>query len=353
MLGNANLTTQVLFNRLQTDLGRLQGRFADRVGEVATGRRADLADRLGDSAAPLFGLQASATQARGHLERIGLVETRLSVMQSSLQHVRDVADGLDYRKILDDVGNTSGFGTLMRQSATEGIARIASSLNAAVDGRHLFAGLAVDTPPMRQDNTMLAAVEGVVASHVTAAGGRIETAAEVDALLAEVGRVFNDSHADPALRFTGQLYQGAPDATPDLSFDDGSGRAITYGAKASEGGVRDLLEGLHLLAAVQKDDGQFSDAAYRRLAEATVGRIDRGSNRITGIEARLGLVQADTASFREEQQATVVVLERRISALRDADPTEAATRLAALETQLQASFLATARILRLSLANTF
>ena len=353
MLGNANLTTQVLFNRLQSDLGRLQGRFADRVGEVATGKRADLADRLGDSAAALFGLQASTSQARGHIDRIGLVETRLSVMQSSLQSVRGVADGLEYRKILDGAANTAGFGALQKQAATEGIARVISTLNAAVDGRYLFSGLAVDVAPMQQDNGMLAEVETVVASHVAAAGGRIDTPAQVDALLAEVGSMFDDSHPNPALRFTGQIYQGAPDATADLAFDDGTGRAITYGAKASEGGVRALLEGLHLLAAAQKDEGQFSDAAYQRLAEVTVGKLDSGTNAITGIEARLGLVQRDTATFREEQQASIAVLERRISALQDADPTEAATKLASLETQLQASFLATSRVLRLSLANTF
>ena len=165
------------------------------------------------------------------------------------------------------------------------------------------------------------------------------------------GSMFDDTHADPALRFTGQIYQGAPDATEDLSVDDGTGRAITYGAKASEDGIRTLLEGLHLLAAVQKNDGQFGDAAYRRLATATVGMIDTGSNKIVGIEARLGLVQSDTASFRTEQQATAALLETRISALQDADPYEAATKLASLETQLQASYLATSRILRLSLAN--
>ena len=62
-------------------------------------------------------------------------------------------------------------------------------------------------------------------------------------------------------------------------------------------------------------------------------------------------MQADTTSFREEQRASLLILQSRISAIQDADPTEAATNLASLETQLQASFLATSRILRLSLAN--
>jgi len=353
MLSNANLTTQVLFSRLQTDLDRLQGRFADTVGEVATGKRADLADRLGDSAASLFGLQASRTHARGHIDRIGIVETRLSVTQTALQHLRGTTEGLQYRQLLDETVNTDGYGTLQRQGATAGIAQVLSTLNSAVDGRYLFAGQAVDTPPMIQDNTMLTEVETVVANHVAAAGGRIETTAQVDALLAEVTSMFDDSHANPALHFSGQLYQGAADATADLSFDDGTGRAITYGAKASEGGVRSLLEGLHLLAAVQKDEGQFGAAAYKQLAAATVSKIDAGSNAITGIEARLGRGQSDTNTFREEQQASIVTLGNRIANLQEADPTEAATRLASLETQLQASFLATSRILRLSLANSF
>jgi|GEM_PF-6017813 len=352
MLGNGNLTTQVLFNRLQTDLGRLQGRFADRVGEVASGKRADLADRLGDSAASLFGLRASLTHSGGIIDRMGIVETRLAVSQTSLQNVRATAEGLNYRQILDDAVNTPVYGTLQKQGATDAIAKVLSTLNTAVDGRQLFSGLAVDTPPMIQENTMLAEVETVIAAHVTAAGGQIVTDAQVDGLLAEIASMFDDTHANPALHFSGQIYQGAPDATADLAFDDGTGRPITYGAKASEDGPRALLEGLHLLAAVQKSEGQFGRDAYRRFAEATVAKLDSGTVGVVEIEARLGLVQSDTARVREEQQAASVVLGNRIADLQEADPVEAATKLAALETQLQASFLATSRILRLSLANS-
>jgi flagellar hook-associated protein 3 FlgL len=351
MLTNVNLTTQVLFNRLQTDLERLQTRFADSVGEVANGRRANLADLLGGSGAALFGLKAAVTHADGQVDRIGIVETRLAVMQSALSKTRSVTENFDFRRVLDDATNTAGFGALVRQAATDSIEQVLSTMNASVSGRYLFSGLAVDQPPMQQTNGMVAAVEGVVAAHVTAAGGQITTTAQVDGLLAEVASMFDDTHANPALHYSGQIYQGAPDATDDLSFSDGNGRRITYGAKASEAGVRQLLEGLHLFAAVQKDDGQMSETAYQHFAGAAVGTLDASTAGIVAIEARLGLVQADTTSFREEQRASLLILQSRISAIQDADPTEAATNLASLETQLQASFLATSRILRLSLAN--
>ena len=204
---------------------------------------------------------------------------------------------------------------------------------------------------MKQPNTMLAAVESVVASNVSAAGGRIETAAQVDSLLAEVASMFDDTNANPTLNFTGQIYQGAPDASADLSVSDGNGNRLVYGAKASEEGVRTLLQGLYLYAAVQKADGQFGAAAYKRFAGATVDMIDDGVAGVVSIEARLGLVQRNIESFREEQQASLVILQGRITGIENVDPTEAATTLAQLETQLQASFLATSRILRLSLAN--
>jgi flagellar hook-associated protein 3 FlgL len=351
MLNNVHLTTQVLFSRLQSDLQRLQGRFADSVGEVSNGKRANLADLLGGSGAPLFGLKAAVTHANGQIDRIGIVETRLSVMQSALRNSRSVTETFDFRRVLDDATNTAGFGGLVQQAASAGIDQVLNSLNASVSGRYLFSGQAVDQAPMQQTNGMIAAVQGVVASHVTAAGGQITSTAQVDSLLAEVASMFDDSHANPALHFSSQIYQGAPDTTNDLSFSDGNGRRITYGAKASEPGIRDLLEGLHLFTAVQRNDGQMSETAYRRFAGAAVGKLDQSTAGIVAVEARLGLVQADTTSFREEQQASLLVLQNRISVIQDADPTEAATTLASLETQLQASFLATSRILRLSLAN--
>ncbi len=351
MVYAANLTTQVLFDRLQGDLQRLQSRFADSVSEVANGKHANLADLLGGSGAPLFGLKAAAAHADGQIDRVGIVETRLTMMQAALQHSRGVTDTFDFRRVLDDATNTAGFGVLVRQAATDGIDQVLSTMNAAVNGRFLFSGQAVDQAPMRQTNGMIAAVQGVVASHVGAAGGQMTTTAQVDSLLAEIASMFDDTYPNPALHFSGEVYQGAPDASADLSFSDGNGRRITYGAKATEAGVRDLLEGLHLFAAVQRGDGQMNEQAYRHFAGAAVATLDRSTAGIVGIEARLGLVQTDTASFREDQQASLLVLQNRIAAIEDADPTEAATSLASLETQLQASFLATSRILRLSLAS--
>ena len=118
-------------------------------------------------------------------------------------------------------------------------------------------------------------IDAVIGDAAAAAGGQIDSG-DVPGLLAELDTVFDDSHPDPTRRYTTAFYQGSLATEPDLVGQlDEDGR-ITYGLKANELAFRDIVQGLHMLAAVRYGDAAMTEAAYRDYATAAAERLQPG-----------------------------------------------------------------------------
>jgi flagellar hook-associated protein 3 FlgL len=193
-------------------------------------------------------------------------------------------------------------------------------------------------------------VAAVIGDAATAAGGQIDVG-DVAGLLAELDAVFDDSHPDPTRRFTDAFYQGSPAAEPDLVGQlDEDGR-LTYGVKAEQAAFRDIMQGLHMLAAVRYGDAEMTEAAFRDYATAAAERLQQGLGKLVDLAARTGQNQALVAANQERLEVAKDLYNRQIVELEERDPYEAATMLTALEHQLEASYLLTARMNELSLTS--
>jgi flagellar hook-associated protein 3 FlgL len=193
-------------------------------------------------------------------------------------------------------------------------------------------------------------IDAVIGDAAATAGGQLDVG-DVAGLLADIDAVFDDSHPDPARRYTTAFYQGSPAMEPDLVGQlDEDGR-ITYGLKANELAFRDILQGLHMLAAVRYGDAAMTEAAYRDYATAAAERLQRGLGRLVDLAARAGQNQALVAANQERLQVAKDLYNRQIVELEQRDPYEAATILTTLEQQLEASYLITARMNELSLTS--
>jgi flagellar hook-associated protein 3 FlgL len=193
-------------------------------------------------------------------------------------------------------------------------------------------------------------IGAVIGDAAAAAGGQLDVG-DIAGLLADLDAVFDDSHPDPTRRFSSALYQGSPAAEPDLAGQLGEDARITYGLKASEQAFRDILQGLHMLAAVQYGDPVMTEAAYREFATAAAERLQEGLGRLIDLAARTGQNQALVATNQERLDVARDLYNRQIVELERRDPYEAATLLMTLEKQLEASYLVTARMNELSLTS--
>jgi flagellar hook-associated protein 3 FlgL len=344
------LATIVAARRMQHDVGRLQQRLAIVGQEVATGTKADVSGELRGRTSILIAFHNAHARTERYLESGATLTGRLDTMQLALSAIRDSGEPLALETLAaigrEDVTSLRNAQT-SAAAALDGVVR---QLNVAIAGRYLFSGTLVDQAPMLDGPGPAGVIDAVIGDAAAAAGGQIDVG-DVPGLLADLDAVFDDSHPDPTRHYTTAFYAGSPASEPDLVGQlDEDGR-ITYGLKANELAFRDVVQGLHMLAAVRYGDAEMTEAAYRDYATAAAERLQRGLGRLVDLAARTGQNQALVAANQQRLDVAKDLYNRQIVELERRDPYEAATILTILEQQLEASYLITARMNQLSLTS--
>ena len=344
------VATIVAARRMQHDIGRLQQRLSTAGQEVVTGMKADVSGELRSRTSILLAFRDAHARTERYLDSGVTLTMRLDTMQLAMSAIRDTAEPLAL-ETLAAVGREDVISLRnVQTSAAAALDGVLRQLNVTIAGRYLFGGALVDRPPMLGGTGPAGVIDAVIADAATAAGGQIDIG-DVPGLVAELDSVFDDSHPDPARHYGTAFYQGSPGTEPDLVGQlDEHGR-ITYGVKADEAAFRDIMQGLHTLAAARYGDPAMTEAAHRAYATAAAERLQRGLGQLVDLAARTGQNQALVAANQERLEIAKDLYNRQIVELERRDPYEAATILTTLEQQLEASYLITARMNELSLTS--
>ncbi|HBK91570.1 MAG TPA: hypothetical protein DDZ68_07875 [Parvularcula sp.] len=299
--------------------------------ELSTGRLADLpaalGGRIGEASSLRAALDAIAVRRQG-LQQADLVA---AASQRALSAIDEGA-----RPLATDAlaANGRGDNAALATAALEARSRVEaafSNLNIKVAGQFLFSGDATDRPPLAGADALIADVEAIYAG-----------AADAAALDAALDFYFDD----PAGGFQTTIYRGGAGPAPSIEIAGGERGAFT--ARADDPSIRDVLRGLAVIAAAGAAppsalrDGALSSAGAVSL-DGTDGLIARRTD--IGVEERRA---AEALTGLDDEEAA---LTEAYNAATARDPLDAATRLQALEAQLNASLVATSRLSQLTLAN--
>ncbi|EAR51751.1 flagellar hook-associated protein [Oceanicola granulosus HTCC2516] len=332
---------------LRQDVATVRDRL-DNVGqEVATGKRTDIYRAAGADATELLQLHAAFERQQAQIDADKALATRLDAMSSVMDSIRTLGEQVRTAAVNLTVTGSGDYGALKAASHTA-LEHMIGQLNTRHAGAALFAGVETASAALTgwtdADTGTGQVPRDLVAGII---GGGITDAADAAAKAADLEALF----AGPDFEAT--FYNGAPQVdgagnpVPRLSARIDAGVTLDFGVQANDGPLRDLYRGLAMFAAF--DVSAIADGPAR---EAWIGAAtDALSSGISGtieMEARLG-------SQRNALDETLALLESRsdlynaqINDLQSVDPYEAATRLADLETQLEASYLVTRRLADLS-----
>jgi flagellar hook-associated protein 3 FlgL len=125
------------------------------------------------------------------------------------------------------------------------------------------------------------------------------------------------------------------------------GYEISYGVRADDPAMRELLQGLYMLASVPY--GSVPEDAYIAWQDEAVSHINAGFQGVIDLSAELGYKQSVVNNAITQHEAAIVQINNQVATLEAADPFETALRLSQLQTQLEATFSLTARMSELSL----
>ncbi len=158
--------------------------------------------------------------------------------------------------------------------------------------------------------------------------------------------------ADTVSWYTGDAGSGSARDTAQASIDQSI--SVSYGMRASEQGIRNILQNLAVAAATTYSASDPNAAAKNTALQQRLTanlNVPQGVQSIQGIQAELAGAQSSlkAASDRHQQtSSTLATLQEQISGVSNE---EVGSQILALQTRMQASLQVTASLYKISLVN--
>lgn len=298
--------------------------------EMVTGLATDTAKKTHGDFAPLNAIDSSLARLSAYGAATSESGLFAQAMQTALATVEGMATELGPTLLtVANTGNAASV-TNLGKDASQKFHTAVSAFNTRVGDRALFAGQATDAPALAPADTILAALDTVIAGAVSAAD--IETA---------MTTWFNDPAGFAAVAYGG----GAALAPLPIA----AGEQAEIGITVMDPAIRDTLKGLAMAAML--DRGALAGSASGRadLARRAGESLMTSQTDRAHLAAGLGIVegQIEQASARNGAETTALNIARL--GIVSVDPYETASKLEQTQTQLETLYSITARLSRLSL----
>ena len=284
--------------RIAAQLQATQARLRAAQTEIATGKRASDFVELGADSGLLLRThdQRRVTEVwRAQGQKAG---DELRAMDGAMANVAAVAERLR-GMLVQRLDATTGAAVPLATETANMLEQVEAELNLRLDGRYLFGGSATDRPAV--------------------------------ALPTAVPTV-----PDPTLYYQGDAVR--------LSVRTDAASEIVYGATAAHPAFAALVAALGQAQVAHLAADRAGLAQALDTAEAAVASMAE-------LRGEMGATAARLEEIGEGQSAAIGYLEEIASGIEDTDLPTAMTRLAQDQAALEAAFLATSRIARLSLAD--
>lgn len=321
------------FSRLSRAVGELKSRADIARTETVTGKHEDVAKAVNGDVGALHLLKKAIEDVQNYQSTLAHAENRTARTQAVLGSLTSNSTRIGANALSALGAGMDGQMKTVAEDARGTLYAIFSELNTTAGGRALFAGDAADTPPLGAVEDLLADVESIIA-----------TAPDAGAANAALDAYFND----PAGGFATSIYQGGDGEAPAVELAPGV--RLQSAVKADAQPIKDMIRGFAVLASYEtlpSGSAAERDALAKSAAELSL----KAETKLTDLRATIGVAEARIAERKSEYQAEETALTKLFNSKVARDPYEAAAELQLYENQLEASYVITARLGNLSLAN--
>lgn len=300
---------------------------------VVTGNPADLTAKHDGRVDEILQIQHRLDTIRGYTEIIGISEGRAGTTQTSLQTLIDLSVETTSDAEIVLFGTASQRETFSLNVAQQ-LNTVVSSLNVSFGGRNLFSGDA-------GGQTTLADAETILADSLPfleAAPGPASAYADLRNEFFNAGGLFETT-----------FYTGGTGDAPVTEV--APGETVSYAVRGDDPALREYLFNVTVLALANDQTNNITDDQRSALTRIATDALRNNQNEVTDLSARVGNAEARIGTAKARNIASEAALSISLSEFTDDDPFEATVELTTLEEQLEATFLATARLANLSLTN--
>ena len=339
-------STYALSSSFRASLLEIETQLARARQELSTGRHADVSLTAGAAVARDVHLGARLDQLNTIFETNKIVGARLDTTQIALSSLTSTA--ADVRATLLRALSDGGDRKAIVAQARLALASFTATLNQTIGGDYVFGGENLDAAPaadyfaappsankLALDNAFLSAF-GMTQSDPAAAS--ISAPAMESFLSVEMSALFSPPN------WAADWSQASDEPLlARISFFKTTSVSIT----ANDPAFRELAMGYTALSDLSLD--ALSDDAGDAVIRTAAQHIDRALAGLTKLKAAAGGMQAEVESANRTMTVQQGLFLSQIASIEGVDPTEAATRVNGLMTQIEIAYTLTAKIQQLSL----
>lgn len=318
------------FGTLSRNIADLKLRANTTRSEAVTGRYEDITKRLDGDVGSAHLLKKAIGDVQFFHQSLSLAEGRTQTTQSMLNHVSVESNRISTEALAALGRADSDAVDIIAADARVAVSDLFNVLNTTFGGRALFGGDVTDRAPLTSPDQILTDVETIIAGAANAADAEAQ---------------LNIYFDNPTGGFATSIYQGGVDRSPPIEI--GPGIRIDASAKADDQPIKDIIRSLTTIAA--SSVAAYSDA--NTTIETNAKRGLGADAELTELRAVIGVGESRISAAKVRYEAEESVLTSLYNAKTARDPFEAASELQLLETQLEASYLLTSRLSRLTIAN--
>lgn len=330
MIGN--LPTLLRSQNMQAFVSETKAQLDDARQEAVTGLAADVSKHLNGNVGQAQRIEKLINDNEGRADSIELLKIDFDLAYETLDVIRDASSSLATRfDAALGVENESSQRALRIEARAE-LEAMFGRLNTPFGDRQLFSGAATGTPPLGDVDTLMNDIEAIIVAGPDTA--TVETAL--------------DTYFDTAGGgFATNIYNGSTNAGPDREVAAGWRMGVT--TRADDQMFKDAIRSLAVIA--MADQAALSPEMAEELERGATRTLNSSAAQILDAQTLMGAEQAQLETLLTRNASETFGYTEALNTLIGVSQEEAATRMKSLETQLEASFLATARIAQLSLVN--
>jgi flagellar hook-associated protein 3 FlgL len=326
----------------------VQRRLQDAQTEVTTGRHADQGLALGNRTSQSVALRAHVDRNAALIDMNGLASTELDLTQRALGAAVDLTR--QFTATLVGARNAANGQEIVKHAARAALSSFTSIVNSAHDGQYLFAGINSGAAPLADyQATPATGGKAAVDAAFLAAFGVPQSSAAVASITATQMDTFLVGNF--GVLFASANWQGTWSQASSQNRVQRVDQTlmIESSANANEEAFRTMAGAFTM--ALDLGTGNLNQAAFEKIVDRASAQAASAAQRLGDVQSRLGRVQQTVTDAVDALKGRNAILSRELLALEGVDAYDAATRVNALTTQLEASYSLTSRISRLSLLN--
>lgn len=304
--------------------------------QISTGVKYQSYKEYGPDSLRIQRYRTDLTSIEGYIYNIDTTQVNIEQMNTSMQESMEQAENV-LSAISVQLTKGSEFDLeSIKGAASAALQIIEANLNTKVGDRYLFAGSDVSNKPYVSPNTATSDMQARISDWLD---GTIDT----DTLLSGIDGI-TDSQAgySSTLQSAKKVFARVDDA-----FE------VDYTVLANSDGFKDILTSLRTLSNLELPIENVDQPTRDNFYDVLNGMYRKMQDGVNGLRVDAGLISAASQTMDTAKQSHLndrQNLQRVLENTEGADVTDAVIRLQTLQTQLDASYRATAILSQLSLA---